>query len=104
MFNMMPKGQKKILIGYCLAMLLLTQFWQHSHRHHALLETLSALLGAFLPIGISVFAIKNNWAMGRTGVVDREENPLSFWLLVALGFGVGVYLLYRGVSGLASLV
>lgn len=99
----MPKGQIKLLIGYCTGMLLLTQFLQHSHRYHALLEPLSALLGSMLPIGISVFAIKNDWAMGRIRIVERTQSPVSFWLLVLMGFGIGAYLLYQGVSGLTAL-
>jgi hypothetical protein len=101
---MMSKGQIKFLVGYCIFMLLFTQLLQHSHRYQALLEPLAALFGSVLPICISVFAIKNGWAMGRIHSVDRDENPISFWLLVVMGFGIGVYLIYRGVLGLASLV
>ena len=100
---MMPKGRLKFLIGYCIGMLLLTQFLQHSHRFHALLEPLSALLGCVLPICISVFAIQNDWAMGRIRFVERTQSPVSFWLLIAMGFGIGAYLLYQGVSGLILL-
>ena len=85
-------------------MLLFTQLMQHSHRYHAFLEPLAALFGSVLPICISALAIKNGWAMGRVRVVDRDESPISFWLLVAMGFGIGVYLIYRGVVGLASLI
>jgi hypothetical protein len=101
---MMPKGQVKFLVGYCIFMLLFTQLLQHSHRYQALLEPLAALFGSALPICISALAIKNGWAMGRIHPVDRDESPISFWLLVVMGFGIGVYLIYRGVLGLASLV
>ena len=101
---MMPKGQVKFLVGYCIFMLLFTQLLQHSHRYQALLEPLAAMFGSVLPICISALAIKNGWAMGRIHSVDRDENPISFWLLVVMGFGIGVYLIYRGVLGLASLV
>ena len=101
---MMPKAQVKFLVGYCIFMLLFTQLLQHSHRYHAFLEPLAALFGSVLPICISALAIKNGWAMGRVRVVDRDESPISFWLLVAMGFGIGVYLIYRGVVGLASLI
>jgi hypothetical protein len=100
----MPKGQVKFLVGYCIFMLLFTQLLQHSQRYHALLEPLAALFGSFLPICISALAIKNGWAMGRIHPVDRDESPISFWLLVAMGFGIGAYLIYRGVLGLASLM
>ena len=100
----MPKGQIKFLVGYCIFMLLFTQLMQHSHRYQALLEPLAALFGSVLPICISALAIKNGWAMGRIHAVDRDENPISFWLLVVMGLGIGVYLIYRGVLGLASLV
>lgn len=99
----MPKGQLKFLAGYCIGMLLLTQFLQHSHRYHTLLEPLSALLGSVLPICISVFAIQNDWALGRIRIVERSQSPVSFWLLVVMGFGIGAYLLYLGVSGLIAL-
>jgi hypothetical protein len=85
-------------------MLLFTQLLQHSHRYQALLEPLAALFGSFLPICISALAIKNGWAMGRTTMVDREESPVGFWLLVAMGFGIGAYLIYWGLRGLASLL
>ena len=85
-------------------MLLFTQLMQHSHRYQALLEPLTALFGSVLPICISALAIKNGWAMGRLHAVDRDESPISFWLLVAMGLGIGAYLIYRGVLGLASLV
>jgi hypothetical protein len=101
---MMPKAQMRFLIGYCVGMLALTQFLQHSHQYRVLLEPLSALFGSMFPICISVFAIKNDWAIARTRIVDREESPVSFWLLIVLGFGLGMYLLYQGASGLASLV
>lgn len=101
---MMPKGQVKFLVGYCIFMMLFVQVVQHSHRYQALLEHLSALFGSLLPICISVFAIKNGWAMGRVQTFDRDESPISFWLLVAMGFGIGAYLIYRGVLGLASLI
>ena len=100
----MPKGQVKILVSYCLCMLVLTQLLQHSHKYQSLLEPLAALFGSFLPIAISVFAIKNGWAIGRIRVLDRDESPLTYWLLVILGFGIGAYLLYQGVRGVASLV
>jgi hypothetical protein len=100
----MPKGQIKFLVGYCIFMLLFTQLLQHSHRYQALLEPLAALFGSFLPICISALAIKNGWAMGRTTMVDREESPVGFWLLVAMGFGIGAYLIYWGLRGLASLL
>ncbi len=100
----MPKGQVKFLVGYCILMLLFTQLLQHSHRYQALLEPLAALFGSFLPICISALAIKNGWAMGRTTMVDREESPVGFWLLVAMGFGIGAYLIYWGLRGLASLL
>lgn len=99
----MPKGQLKLVVGYCIGMLLLTQLLQHSHRFHALLEPLSALLGSVLPICISVYAIRNDWALGRIRIVERAQSPVSFWLLVAMGFGIGGYLVYQGVSGLISL-
>ena len=101
---MMPKGQVKFLVGYCAFMLVFTQLLKHSHRYQALLEPLSALLGSLLPMCISAFAIKNGWAMGRIQTFDRDESPISFWLLVAMGFGIGAYLIYRGVSGLALLL
>ena len=101
---MMPKGQVKFLVGYCLFMLLFTQLLQHSHRYQALLEPLAALFGSVLPICISALAIKNGWAICRVSVIDRDESPISFWLLVAMGFGIGAYLIYRGVLGLASLI
>ena len=100
----MPKGQVKFLVGYCVFMLLLIQLLQHSHRYQALLEPLSALFGSVLPICISAFAIKNGWAMGRISLVDRDEHPISFWLLVAMGFGIGGYLIYHGVLGFSSLM
>lgn len=87
-----------------MGMLLLTQFLQHSQRHHALLEPVSALLGSVLPICISLFALKNNWALGRIRIVERAQSPLSFWLLVFMGFAIGAYLLYQGVSDLISLL
>ena len=96
----MPKGQVKFLVGYCIFMLLLTQQQLHSHRYQALLEPLAALFGSFLPICISVLEIKNGWAIGRTTMVDREESPIAFWLLVAMGFVIGAYLIYRGVHRL----
>ena len=99
----MPKGQVKFLVGYCVFMLLFVQLMQHSHRYPALLEPVSALFGSVLPICVSAFAIKNGWALGRTSIVDRDERPISFWLLVALGFGMGAYLIYLGVRGLWSL-
>ena len=101
---MMPKGQVKFLVGYCIFMLLFTQFLQHSPRYRELLEPVAALFGSLLPICISVFAIRNGWAMGRIQVVDRDERPIRFWLLVAMGFGIGAYLVYRGVLGLVSLM
>jgi hypothetical protein len=101
---MMPKGQAKFLVGHCIFMLIFTQLLQHSHRYQALLEPLAALLGSVLPLCISALAIKNGWAMGRIYPVDRDESPIRFWLLVAMGFGIGVYLIYRGVLGLASLL
>ena len=101
---MMPKGQVKFLVCYCIFMLLFTQLLQHSHRYQALLEPLAALFGSVLPICISALAIKNGWAMGRTHTVDRDESPISFWLLVAMGFGIGAYLIFRGVLGLALLM
>ena len=85
-------------------MLLFTQILQYSHRYGALLEPLAALFGSVLPICISALAIKNGWAMGRLHAVDRDESPISFWLLVAMGLGIGAYLIYQGVLGLASLV
>jgi hypothetical protein len=85
-------------------MLVLTQFLQHSDKYRALRDPLCALLGSVLPICIAVFAITNDWAMGRMRTVDREESPLIFWLLVGMGFGIGAYLLYQGVAGLASLM
>jgi hypothetical protein len=100
----MPKGQVKFLVGYCVFMLLFTQILQHSHRYHALLEPLAALFGSLLPICISAIAITNGWAMGRIHPVDRDESPFRFWLLVAMGFGIGAYLIYRGVLGLTSLM
>ncbi len=100
----MPKGQIKFLVGYCIFMLLFTQLMQHSHRYQALLEPLTALFGSVLPICISALAIKNGWALGRLHAVDRDESPISFWLLVAMGLGIGADLIYRGVLGLASLV
>jgi hypothetical protein len=100
---MMPKGQVKFLVGYCIFMLLFTQLLQHSNRYQALLEPLAALFGSVLPICISALAIKNGWAMGRIHPVDRDESPISFWLLVVMGFGIGAYLINRGVLGLASL-
>jgi hypothetical protein len=100
---MMPKGQLKFLIGYCVFMLLLTQYLQHIERHRAMLEPLAALLGSLLPICISAFAIKNGWALGRLRAVDRDESPVNFWLLVALGFGIGAYLIFQGLRGLALL-
>lgn len=100
----MLKGQVKILVSYCVFMLVLTQLLQHSHKYQNWLEPLAALFGALLPIAISVFAIKNGWAIGRMRVLDRDESPVSYWLLVALGFVLGAYLLFQGVRGLASLV
>ena len=100
---MMPKGQVKFLVGYCIFMLLFTQLLKHSHRYQAFLEPLAALFGSVLPICISALAIKNGWAMGRIHPVDRDESPISFWLLVAMGFGIGAYLIYRGVLGIALL-
>lgn len=99
----MPKGQVRVLVSYCVFMLLLTQFLQHSHKYANLLEPLAALFGSALPIAISVFAIKNGVALGRIRLIDRDESPASYWLLVALGFSLGAYLLYQGVRGLASL-
>jgi hypothetical protein len=101
---MMPKGQVKFLVGYCVFMLLFTQLLQHSHRYQALLDPLAALFGSFLPICLSALAIKNGWAIGRTNQVDRDESPISFWLLVAMGFGIGAYLICEGVLGLWSLM
>jgi len=101
---MMPKVQVKFLVGYCIFMLLFTQLLQHSHRYQALLKPLAALFCSLLPICILVIAIKNGWAMGRIHPVDRDESPISFWLPVAMGFGIGAYLIYRGVLGLASLI
>lgn len=100
----MPKGQVKFLVAYCVFMLFFIQLLQHSHRYQAVLEPLSAMFGSVLPFCISAFAIKNGWAMGRTSLVDRDERPISFWLLVAMGFGIGAYLIYRGVLGLWSLM
>jgi hypothetical protein len=85
-------------------MLLFVQLVQHSHRYQALLEPLSALFGSVLPICISVFAVRNGWAISRIRIVDRDERPISFWLLVAMGFGIGAYLIYRGMVDLASLI
>jgi len=101
---MLPKGQVKFLVGYCSFMLLCTQLIQYSHRYQALLEPLAALFGSLLPICISALAIRNGWAMGRIHPVDRDDSPSSFWLLVAMGFGIGTYLIYRGVLGLAFLM
>ena len=101
---MMPKGQVKFLVGYCIFMLLFTQLLQHSHRYQALLEPLAALFGSALPICISALAIKNGWAMGRIHPVDRDESPISFWLLVAMGFGIGAYAIYWGIVGLVALM
>jgi hypothetical protein len=101
---MMPKNQLKFLVCYCVFMLLLTQMLQHSHRNQAMWEPLVALLGSILPICISVFAIKNGWAMGRIHTIDRDERPISFWLLVAMGFGLGAYLIYRGLQDLTLLM
>ncbi len=101
---MMPKGKIKFLVGYCIFMLLFTQLLQHSHRYQALLDPLAAIFGSVLPICISALAIKNGWAMGRLRAFDREESPISFWLLVAMGLGIGAYLIYRGVLGLALLL
>jgi hypothetical protein len=100
---MMPKGQVKFLVVYCIFMLLFTQFLKHSHQYQTLLEPFAALFGSLLPVCISALAIKNGWAMGRIHPIDRDESPISFWLLVAMGFGIGAYLIYRGVLGLASL-
>jgi hypothetical protein len=36
-------------------------------------------------------------------MIGRDESPVSYWLLVALGFALGAYLLYQGVKGLAAL-
>jgi hypothetical protein len=36
-------------------------------------------------------------------MVERDESPIGFWLLVALGFGIGTYLIYKGVLSLALL-
>lgn len=96
----MPKCQVRILVIYCLFMLVLTQLLQHSHKYHYLLEPLAALFGSLLPIAISVLALKNDWALGRIRVIDRDESPVAYWLVVALGFGLGGYLLYEGVKGL----
>jgi len=101
---MMPKRQVKFLVGYCIFMLLFTQLLQHSQRYQALLEPLAALFGSVLPICISALAIRNGWALGRIRTVDRDESPISFWLLVAMGLGIGAYLIYRGVVGLVSLI
>jgi hypothetical protein len=49
---MMPKGQVKFIVGYCIFILIFTQFMQHSHRYEALLEPLAALFGSVLPISI----------------------------------------------------
>lgn len=99
----MPKDQIKILVGYCIFMLAFTQLLQHSVRLHGLLEPLAALFGSALPLAISVFAIRNGWAIGRTRLIDRDESPISFWLLVALGLMLGAYLMYQGIRGLAAL-
>jgi hypothetical protein len=101
---MMPKGQVKFLVGYCIFMLLFTQLLQHNHRFQALLVPLAALFGSVLPICISALAIKNGCALGKLRAVDRDESPISFWLRVAMGFGIGAYLIYRGLLGLASLM
>jgi len=42
--------------------------------------------------------------VGRIHPVNRDESPISFWLLDAMGFGIGAYLIYRGVLWLASLI
>lgn len=62
-YVLMPKGQVQFLIGYCIVMLLMTQFLQHSHKYQALLEPLAALFGSLLQICISAFAIENGWAI-----------------------------------------
>ena len=100
----MPKQQLKILVGYCIFMLILTQYIQHSHRYQGLFEPIAAFLGAFLPIAMSVFALKNGWALGRTRQVDRDESPVGFWFLVALGFAIGAYLIFQGIKSLVSLL
>jgi hypothetical protein len=100
----MPKSQAKLLVGYCIFMLVMTQLLQHSPMHKDLIEPLAALFGSMLPIAISLFAIRNGWAMGRTSQFDRKESPVTFWLLVTLGFVVGGYLLIQGVWGLARLL
>jgi hypothetical protein len=99
----MPKAQIKVLVGYCIFMLLMTQFLQRSDAFQRLLTPFAALFGSFLPIAISVFAIKNGWAIGRVRMIDRDDSPISYWFLVALGFSLGAFLLYQGVKGLATL-
>ncbi len=85
-------------------MLILTQYMQHSHIYQDLLEPIAALLGAFLPIAISGFSLTNGLALGRARQVDRDESPVSFYFLVAMGFAIGAFLIFQGLKGLFSLL
>jgi hypothetical protein len=93
----MPKNQIKLFIIYAVLMILLTQFLQHSLKYHHLLEPCSAFFGAWLPIGLAIFGIQNGWVVGKFCMIARDESPVSYWLLIALGFLSGFYLIYRGV-------
>lgn len=100
----MPKSQVKLLVGYCVFMLVMVQLLKHSQMPKELLESVADLFGSLFPIGIAVLALINGWAMGRTSQFDREDSPVSYWLLVALGFTVGGYLAIQGLLGIHRLL
>ncbi|MET3118750.1 hypothetical protein AAKU64_002983 [Undibacterium sp. GrIS 1.8] len=96
----MPKNQIKLFVVYAICMMMLMLWIEHSTRYHALREPLGALFGAWLPIGLSIFGIQNGWVIGKFSIINRDNSPISFWIIIAAGFMLGVFLLYRGVSGL----
>ena len=74
---MVPKAQIKVLVGYRIFMRLMTQVLKHNHAFDRLLEP---LFGSFLPIAVSLFAMKDGRALGQTTPFDRKESPVRYWL------------------------
>lgn len=96
---MFTKTQFKIVIGYALFVILFAHFKKHG-LESGQMTPLSAILYAPIPLAFSVFGIQNGWVIGKFCVIDRDESPISFWVLVAIGLVAGLGLFLWGLRGL----
>lgn len=94
---MYRKTQRNVMIGYMI-FVIVTVLVRHSGLERHTSTPLDLILGAPIPFGFGVFAIKNGWISTRYGPsIDRDESPVSFWFYAALALLIGVGMLLWGI-------